>query len=97
MTVNPSKVECTTQDYVPALCVNLQLAQTKQQALYEPYQRNPERFVIGRPTVALPPEKLVINPVTEEELVNVQNRLIRSASTRNPFYLTRIPRFVTVF
>ncbi len=43
------------------------LADQKQQALDDTYQLHPERFVKGCPTVALPPEKVVINPVTEEE------------------------------
>ena len=40
------------------------------------YQKHPERFVTGKPKVAMPPETVAINPVpielqgTEEDRVN---------------------------
>jgi putative transposase len=45
-----------------------EVAETRQQALDNAYARHPERFVAGPPRVAMPPEKVVINPVTPEEL-----------------------------
>lgn len=43
------------------------VAATKQAALDAQYTRHPERFVHGRPFVALPPQEVSINPITEEE------------------------------
>jgi len=43
------------------------LAVTKQAALDTHYARQPQRFVRGRPVVALPPQEVSINPITEEE------------------------------
>lgn len=45
-----------------------EVALVKQQALDERYKANPERFVQGRPTVAMPPEKVLINPLSPEEI-----------------------------
>lgn len=42
-----------------------EVARQKQQALDARYARHPERFVRGRPTVAMPPETVAINPVIE--------------------------------
>ena len=47
-----------------------QVADDKQRALDASYRRTPERFVHGQPTVAMPPERVVINPVTAEELAD---------------------------
>jgi putative transposase len=41
------------------------VARQKQQTLDGRYERHPERFVRGRPTVAMPPETVAINPVVE--------------------------------
>ena len=55
---------------------HIAVAQNKQAALDEMYQKHPERFVAGRPKVAMPPETVAINPVpielqgTEEDRVN---------------------------
>lgn len=46
----------------------LDVAADKQRALDESYARNPERFVSGQPKVALPPARVVINPVNQQEL-----------------------------
>lgn len=45
-----------------------QVAEQKQAALDARYQRNPERFVKGRPVVKMPPNCVQINPVTEQEI-----------------------------
>lgn len=42
-----------------------EVARQKQRALDARYERHPERFVHGRPTVAMPPEAVAINPVLE--------------------------------
>jgi len=42
----------------------------KQQSLDDRYHANPERFVKGRPTVAMPDEKVFINPISPEELAD---------------------------
>lgn len=47
-----------------------QVAEDKQRALDAYYRRAPERFVHGQPIVAMPPQRVVINPVTAEELAN---------------------------
>ena len=44
------------------------IALIKQSALDERYLANPERFVKGCPTVAKPPEKVLINPLSPEEI-----------------------------
>lgn len=44
----------------------LELAQQRQRALDEAYAHHPERFVHGRPRVALPPQEVYINPVLDE-------------------------------
>ena len=41
-----------------------EVAEQKQQALDTRYARTPERFVRGRPVVALPPKSVAINPIT---------------------------------
>lgn len=43
------------------------IAQQKQQALDARFAEHPERFVKGRPTVALPPTTVSINPVQPDE------------------------------
>jgi putative transposase len=43
------------------------VAVIKQAALNSHYGRHPERFVNGPPAVAMPPEQVMINPVTDEE------------------------------
>lgn len=43
------------------------VAEQKQRALDARYDRNPERFVKGRPVVKLPPEFVAINPISAEE------------------------------
>jgi len=47
-----------------------EVAAIKQAALNQRYSLNPERFVKGAPRVALPPEQMLINPVTSEEIEN---------------------------
>ena len=44
-----------------------EIAEQKQQALDERYGLNPERFVMGRPMVKMPPKTVAINPVSESE------------------------------
>ena len=41
-----------------------EVAEQKQRALDARYAQNPERFVRGRPIVALPPNSVAINPIT---------------------------------
>lgn len=43
------------------------VAATKQAALDAQYARHPQRFVQGPPVVALPPQEVSINPITDEE------------------------------
>ena len=43
------------------------VAEQKQRALDARYEKNPERFVKGRPAVKLPPEFVAINPIAAEE------------------------------
>ena len=43
------------------------MAKQKQRALDDRYQRNPERFVRGRPLVPMPPRTVAINPVVPTE------------------------------
>ncbi len=43
---------------------------TRQAALDENYRRHSERFVHGSPTAQAPPERVVINPYTPEELAD---------------------------
>lgn len=43
------------------------VAEQKQRALDVRYERNPERFVRGRPTVKLPPSSVAINPIAPGE------------------------------
>ena len=53
-----------------------EVARVKQQALDARYARNPERFVRGRPKVAMPPESVAINPIQpNEEGVIVNDRV----------------------
>ena len=47
-----------------------EVAKLKQQALDERFEKNPERFVKGRPLVKLPPKFVAINPITHEEGVD---------------------------
>lgn len=48
----------------------LEVAQLKQRALNTSYERNRERFVHGRPKVAMPPESVSINPVATDDKGN---------------------------
>jgi putative transposase len=43
-----------------------EIAEQRQRALDEQYRRHPERFVNGKPTAAMPPAKVAINPVNIE-------------------------------
>lgn len=43
-----------------------EIAEQRQRALDEQYRRHPERFVNGKPTAAMPPAKVAINPVNTE-------------------------------
>ena len=53
-----------------------QVAKLKQRALDARYARNPERFVKGRPRVAMPPKSVAINPIQpNEEGVIVDDRV----------------------
>ncbi len=45
---------------------HLEVAADKQTALNAQYQRHPERFVRGRPRVAMPPDFVAINPIGED-------------------------------
>ena len=45
-----------------------EIALIKQGALDRRFLANPERFVHEKPTVTMPPEKVLINPVSPEEL-----------------------------
>jgi putative transposase len=45
-----------------------QVAAEKQRALDERYAQTPERFTAGRPTVPLPPPRVVINPISPADL-----------------------------
>lgn len=49
---------------------HLTVALEKQQALDNRYALNPERFVKGPPRVAMPPERVEINPLTEQEITD---------------------------
>lgn len=53
-----------------------EVALVKQQALDERYEMNPERFVHGRPTVAMPPEKVLINPLSPEEIAEGVSNIV---------------------
>ena len=44
-----------------------EVAKSKQRALDKQYRRNPQRFVLGRPLVPMPPKKVAINPVQPAE------------------------------
>jgi len=44
-----------------------EVAKQKQQALDERFEKNPERFVKGRPQVKLPPKFVAINPIALKE------------------------------
>jgi putative transposase len=46
---------------------HVDVAKRKQQALDARYASNPERFVHGRPKVAMPPESVAINPIQPDE------------------------------
>lgn len=46
-----------------------EVAPVKQQALDQRYTQNPERFVHGRPTIAMPPSQVYINRVSPEDIV----------------------------
>jgi len=46
----------------------LEVAVEKQRSLDTRYASHPERFVHGRPTVAMPPKMVTINPVTPEDI-----------------------------
>lgn len=44
----------------------LGIAKVRQQALDEMYERHPERFSQGRPSISMPPAKVCINPIPED-------------------------------
>jgi len=50
-----------------------EMAKVKQAALDKRYTSNPERFVRGRPQVKLPPEFVAINPISEENDINLMS------------------------
>ena len=43
------------------------IAQVRQRALDESFEAHPERFIQGRPTVAMPPDSVSINPVQPDD------------------------------
>lgn len=51
----------------------LQIAELKQRVLDERYALNPERFVMGRPTVEMPAKNVAINPITETDSEGAKN------------------------
>jgi putative transposase len=51
----------------------LALAQQRQAVLDAAYTRHPERFVKGRPLVAMPPKDVYINPVPEGEITAAES------------------------
>jgi putative transposase len=64
------------------------IANTRQQALNEQYQRHPERFVKGPPKASLPPTQVVINPVEadpDSDLTTLVNfpTLAAAGATKN--------------
>lgn len=46
----------------------LEMAKEKQRSLDQRYERNPERFVKGRPHASMPAESVEINPITAQDL-----------------------------
>ena len=52
---------------------HIAIAKAKQQTLDASYARYPERFVRGRPKVAMPPESVFINPVMPDENGMIDN------------------------
>ena len=73
---------------------HLDVAQAKQRALTARFAQHPERFVAGPPTVEQPPPRVVINPVTPEQLaagaidqVNFPT-LPRAAAAQDKYSLT---------
>ena len=42
----------------------------KQQALDKRFEKNPERFVKGRPIVKTPPTEVAINPISEQDIID---------------------------
>ena len=44
-----------------------EVAKQKQRALDAQYRSNPQRFVLGRPMVPMPPRKVAINPIQQAE------------------------------
>lgn len=44
----------------------LDIAKVRQQALDEMYDRHPERFSQGRPSISMPPAEVYINPIPED-------------------------------
>lgn len=44
----------------------LDIAKVRQQALDEMYERHPERFSQGRPSISMPPAEVCINPIPED-------------------------------
>lgn len=53
-----------------------QIAIVKQQALDDRYKSSPERFSSGRPHVAMPAEKVLINPISPEELAEGASNIV---------------------
>ena len=46
----------------------LEISKDKQRSLDQRYERNPERFVKGRPRASMPPKSVKINPITAQDL-----------------------------
>jgi hypothetical protein len=58
-----------------------QVAAEKQRALDARYAQTPERFTAGRPTVPLPPQRVVINPISTADLEGPElEKLSRAAN-----------------
>lgn len=73
---------------------HLEVAQAKQLALDARFAQHPERFVAGPPSVALPPARVDINPVTPEQIAAGETHLVnfptlpRVAAAQNKYALT---------
>lgn len=65
----------------------VEVARNKQSALDVIYEKHPERFVTGRPTVTMPPTVVAINPVPPELLGTDEDRVnfptLRAAARPN--------------
>ena len=65
---------------------HIEIATSKQQALDASYARNPERFVRGRPRVAMPPKSVFINPVAPDETGMIGNNQVNFPTLRAAGY-----------